>query len=144
MNTPVSFEIAKLVKEHGFKLEDPGYEDHKYSFYAIKDFDNDWRDSFSKRREGELLDGYYLAPLTEERKNVVIVAPTIADVITWLYEKHGIWVWIQPYKDHSADNNEPYSAQMNVWKNGVTVSKEFNTPTEAYLAAIEHTLNNLI
>jgi hypothetical protein len=72
------------------------------------------------------------------------VETTIADVVMMLYEKHGIWIWVKPYKDHAADNNDPYFFQMNVWKKGITISKEFNSPTEAYEAAIEYTLNNLI
>jgi hypothetical protein len=33
---------------------------------------------------------------------------------------------------------------MNVYKNGVTVSKEFNSHEEAYSAAFDYILNNLI
>ena len=156
MNRPVNFELAKLLKEKGFEQETPGYEDHKYSFYAINDFDNDWRDSFSKRREGELLEGYYLAPLTEKRENVVIIAPTITEVVMWLYEKHGIWInpiprlssWIFTIQEVRTGSNESLIDidfyESNTYLNFKGVPTIMNSPTEAYEAAIEYTLKNLI
>lgn len=67
--------------------------------------------------------------------------PTIADVVMWIYEKHGIWIvskkvnglnkWFaQIYKNNSNDLCDT---------DIVTIS-----PTEAYTAAIEYTLKNLI
>lgn len=64
--------------------------------------------------------------------------PTIAEVVMWLYEKHGIWI--------SADFDSK------VWYQVITVSKDCNrilqgdhdSPTEAYEAAIKYTLENLI
>jgi len=144
MNRPVNFELAKLLKEKGFEQENPGYEDHKYSFYAIKDFDNDWRDSFSKRREGELLDGYYLAPLTEKRENVVIIAPTITEVIMWFYEKHGIWIVSLPVSKNKWYFEILYNYKKDIGWVCMNDSTESNSPSEAYEAAIKYTLNNLI
>lgn len=72
-------------------------------------------------------------------------APEQHVVVEWLRVNHGIWVWVQPYKDHAADNNDPIQHQMNVYKNGVRVSKEFNTHAEAYSAAFDYIKdNNLI
>lgn len=66
------------------------------------------------------------------------VSPTIADVIMGLYKKHRIWIFskkenglFQSYIQH------PES--INNW-----FSKLYNSPTEAYEKAIEHTLKNLI
>lgn len=119
MNTPVSFELAKLLKEKGF---------------VCNESNNFWMNGFSYSKKD-------YNPITYRDKDNV---PTIAEVVMWLYEKYGIWIWVRPYKDHAADNNEPYYAQMNVWKMGVTVSKEFKSPTEAYQEAIKYTLTNLL
>jgi hypothetical protein len=50
----------------------------------------------------------------------------------WLYEKHGIW--ISPTHQHN----------QFFWGFGSYQTQEFKTPTEAYEAAFEHTLNKLI
>lgn len=126
MNTPITFPIAKLLKEKGFdkvmKYHYPNLSIEKQEIYLP----TNWNKFTYMSGNSE----YYSAP-------------TIAEVIMWLYEKHGIWIWVNPYKDHAADNNEPYKAQMNVFKNGITVSKEYRTPTEAYSKAIEYVLTNL-
>ena len=49
MNKEVNFEIAKLLKEKGFRL--------------LPDFKSSY--------------------------------PTIAEVVMWLYEKHGVWISVQ-------------------------------------------------
>lgn len=66
--------------------------------------------------------------------------PTIADVIMWLYEKHGIWIYVNIATDFGY--NETWA-----WNTINPDNKDingFNSPTEAYEAAILYTLNNLI
>ena len=107
MNTPVKFELAKLLEEQGYPFE----------FITV----------------GEL-------------KEVPLNIPTIADVVMWLYEKHGIWIGVQPtsivgkFQFRTYYNNKGVMNQH--WND--SMSKQFNSPTEAYEAAIEYTLNNLI
>jgi hypothetical protein len=102
MNTPVSFEIAKLLKEKGYPFE----------FITV----------------GEL-------------KEVPLNIPTIAEVVMWLYKKHGIWIGVQP--------NQPYLdddwcfAIFKDLKNNNSL-EGYNSPTEAYEAAIKYCLTNLI
>jgi len=65
----------------------------------------------------------------------------IMQVIMWLYEKHGIWISI---------NREPESGvfffSVDKDKGDFFYDKgcDYNSPTKAYEAAIEYTLNNLI
>jgi hypothetical protein len=104
MNTPVSFELAKLLNDKGL----PGLK----SFYDNKKH-------------------YELNPKKY----------TIAEVVMWLYEKHGLWVEVII--------EQPFYFGYDVFKvkNNVSQIKKFisyNSPTEAYEAAIEYTLNNLI
>ena len=133
MNTPVSFEIAKLLKEKGFDIPCWSY----YSSLNLYTFElGDWNNhtigdtSMHKRNAG-----YYSAP-------------TIVEVVMWLYEKHGIWI-----------NGGLYAHLGNVSKFQFTIESQkskstnsivqlninpFNSPAEAYEAAIEYTLKNLL
>lgn len=128
MNTPVNPEIAKLLKIKNFKQNieqgvicritnkiNPHYE--KVRAIHTNDIANSWC-------------------VFEE------VYPTIAEVIMWLYEKHGIWIVSLPELINGTDiTYYPY-----VYEGGVGEDLEFcfNLPTEAYEAAIEYCLTNLI
>ncbi len=87
------------------------------------------------------------------------VSPTISDVVMWLYEKHGIWIEVSKLDGYqnlffytiTGSNGFNYGHKITVieWDDdkcdemGYT-NKYKNSPTEAYEAAIEYTLNNLI
>jgi hypothetical protein len=92
MNTPVSFPLAKVLKEKGFRIL-PAF---KSSY------------------------------------------PTISDVVMWLYEKHGIWISVDPDND------------IDTWfytishGTSTTVFGNYSGPIEAYEGAIEHVLTHLI
>jgi hypothetical protein len=123
--TYITFEQAKWLKEKGFKIgSNRGYLPNgelSYSQYASLCYND------------------------EEDYPTRYSAPEQWQVVEWLRVNHGIWVWVRPYKDHAADNNDPIQHQMNVYKNGVTVSKEFNSHEEAYSAAFDYIKdNNLI
>ena len=68
-------------------------------------------------------------------------APTIAEVVMWLYEKHGIWIDVRYMDDvlgfgfcvTTLEDNTEHEEVYN-----------YNSPTEAYSQAIEYTLKNLI
>jgi len=120
MNTPVSFPIAKLLAEKGFDEVSQKWYSVEGSLYSQVVFNNNR--------------GFVPAYKCE--------APTIADVVMWLYEKHGIWIticvigengfgyWLHN-KDRKRLNPED---QGGYWY----------SPTEAYEAGIEHTLNHII
>ena len=80
------------------------------------------------------------SPLTRR----LVLAPTRRQVIDWLYENHRVWIWCHPWKDHAADTNDPYEVRMNVFFNGVTVSKEFDSLQEAEDAAIDYALATIL
>ena len=117
MNTPVKFEIAKLLEEQGYPFE----------FITV----------------GEL-------------KEVPLNIPTIAEVVMWLYEKHDVWISLIP--DISSGHQllmRKMSVHLFRYRNGLNVQTEtlrnidrdiiyFLSPTEAYEAVIEYTLNNLL
>jgi len=117
MNTPISFELAKLLKEK------------RYNKYCRWSYWEGWLTPHTP--------GYALEDGTTSQENYWdferYYAPTIADVVMWLYEKHGIW--IEVYYNNSRKkfytfwNREEYT---------------FNSPTEAYSAVIKYTLKHLI
>jgi hypothetical protein len=112
----ITFEFANFIKEKGF--------------------DEICRSGFNKS-EGYL--NAFIPDLPNKNsEGIVISAPEAGAVIKWLREKFGIWVWVRPYKDHAADNNDPFESQMNVWKRGVNVSKEFKSYEEAIQGAFDY------
>lgn len=84
--------------------------------------------------------------------NRFISAPTISDVVMWLYKKHGIWVWVQTkIKEDGSDDVWfiPNGRNLPIKTKGVYEIDPIpytpkNTPTEAYESAIEHCLTKLI
>lgn len=118
MNTVVNFEIAKLLKAKGFKTRVP----------------NVWLFSLGK---AHLRNVHLSLKLNDAEYN----APTIAEAVMWLYEKHGIWVSVT-FKRHSQNKHFSYNIRQ---ANGIeTYLWEHNSPTEAYEAAILYCLTKLI
>lgn len=120
MNKEVNPKIAKLLKD-------------KYQEVTAYSYDNN----------GKL---FYCHGKNEDKISNVYSAPTIAEVVMWLYEKHGIF--IQPFPIGEEGKMKFYTKLIvndNSWvKIKHQISTIYNSPTEAYLAAIEYTLINLI
>lgn len=120
-------------------------------------FDKGWRYELSESYDPELGGTRVNHSLGEQRwnegKNLTYVDITIVDIIMWLYEKHGIWISVHEENCRGyvgfdfnivfvGDHEATVTQQEIQYKLlGETV---FNSPTEAYEAAIEYTLNNLI
>jgi hypothetical protein len=113
LNKPVDFPTAKLLKEKGF--------DEPCKLCVEEGDERPLPFNCGNTIHRNSLHPYYSAP-------------TIAEVVMWLYEKHGVWIHVMKYKDHSADVNSPYEF---TWNMGKTTYK---TPTEAYEAAILYCL----
>ncbi len=67
-------------------------------------------------------------------------APTISEVVMWIYKNNGIWINV--FQNYGFLT---FSIMLN--KNGDVINniiKEFNLPSEAYEYAIYYVLNNLI
>lgn len=111
MNTPVSFPIAKLLKEKEIIFETKLYYSSETKVTSV---------SYNE-----------------------FAAPTIAEVVMWLYEKYGVWIISVPEGlsttwAFSLFNINPEKGRI------IFNSPSFDSPTEAYEAAFEYTLNNLI
>ena len=145
MNTPVKFEIAKLLKEKGF------------DYHLLYNDFADYYDYFDKSVQGRL----HVSDFPEDKfpdENKWTPVPYIYQVIIWLYEKHGIWIDVyynSKYKswDYEYTNinwsQEEVDKKLeedihNLLDNIFNAKIKYNSPTEAYKAAIEYTLKNLI
>ena len=111
MNTPVSFELAKLLKEKGFDVNCDGYTIH-----------------------GKM------TGVGNSAKQYS--APTIAEVVMWLYDKYGIWISVTKHTKNGLRCFSPYIDNKSVKEDAFF--NDYDRPTEAYEAAIEHTLKHLI
>lgn len=70
-------------------------------------------------------------------------------IVMWLYEKHGIWIQPLPYDTITAAKEWTATILSLNWGEDKEVHYEYklsglNSPTEAYEAAIEYILKNLI
>lgn len=117
MTTTVNFEIAKLLKEKGFEQESDTY-------YTTN---------------GELKYDFDYPALQPSKPYGYYDAPTIAEIVMWLYENHKFWIVAFPIED-GFWAFDVFDSKSECIKSGM----EFNSPTEAYETAIEYTLENLI
>lgn len=130
MNTEVNYVIAKLLKEKGFDLPTKGfYYSEEFKTEDIKFSDNINHNSHISK----------------------FSSPTITQVIMWLYEKYNIWISVytmDKWLPNGNDREQLFDYSLKQMKLGlIDIPKkpeEFSSPTEAYMEAINHTLNNLI
>lgn len=88
MNTTVSFPLAKLLKEKGFANTTPHILKRNYYNY-LGELNGDCTD---------YIRAYVGKKDTKPFK--ITEAPSIATVVMWLYEKHGIFVIVNiPYEE---------------------------------------------
>ena len=128
MNTPVSFEIAKLLKEKGLIFKTS-------MFYP----DLSWKqDTLCNSLYMEGVD--YCQELSLKSWGDIFPAPTITEVVMWLYEKHSIWIAV------TIISHESWQCYMTKIGEslGLNYNINSNSPTEAYSQAIIYTLKNLI
>lgn len=117
MNTLINFELAKMLKEKGF--DEPCYKGWDLS---EEDSNPTFHEYTTQNKNSDCIETFY-------------TAPTIAEVVMWLYKKHGIWIEV---------TTDVYSKFCWLVKEFRASQNNYNSPTEAYEAAIEYTLNNLI
>ena len=106
MNKPISYPLAKLLKEKGFDEPCPNL--------------------------------YYQPERCKK--------PTIADVVMWLYEKHGIWLYCEIKGDNFYVKAKKIKSNWRRVVSGVVDNENilFNSPIEAYEAGIKYCLEKVI
>ncbi len=131
MNTPVSFELAKLLEEKGFAEVAIS----AYNLVSGKLIFTDW-DNVESNDDILIPDAFNL-----DEDSVLISAPTIAEVVMWFHKTYGIWISVQPNEPYT-DDDWCFSVFVHLQ---IKLAKEgFDNPDEAYTEAIEHCLNELI
>lgn len=129
MDKVVSFELAKFIKEKGFKSKSRLYYDGS----------------------GDLIENpnIYYRHTNNEMQRFRWEAPTMAEVIMWLYEEHKIWILIIPtvtgyfaYKILDVQLDPENIIERPPYKN--VSGEEYSHPTESYEWAIKYVLENLL
>lgn len=137
MNKPVNFELAKLLKEKGIVIKPLTLKsDTEY----VEGYDWDIKDAEDSLKIGEF-------QFEDNVCSHLYLKPTIAEVVMWLYEKHGTWISV----DTDINGKFRYVLRMyrsndKAWevKNPISISEYYKFPIKAYEAAIEYCLNNLV
>jgi len=138
MNKPVSFELAKLLKEKEYQEKVntkfgycDGVEIDVFNTIFSDTYEN-FNLEFSERQKFINKNG--IDELEE------FSAPTIADVVMWLYEKHEIWINVERYSTLF----RCYAEEIGDERFGKWEGHKYESPTEAYEVAIKYTLNYLL
>lgn len=115
MTTPVTPQLARLLKEKGFDSLCHSYigsDGVSHVTYG--------KNSFSDSR---------------------LYTPTIAEVLMWLHDTHEIWIYLIPAEDNKKVF-KPFFRGENIISQHLT--NFFESPKQAYEAAIEYCLIKLI
>ena len=152
MNTPVKFELAKLLEEQGYPFEFITVGELKevplniptiaevvvWLYEYVGTFG--WKKGETNIQSYNFINNHPNVDLSNENW-YMCSAPTIAEVVMWLYEKHNIWISVDPENDKDTwFHTISYNKSETIFGNYNT----YNSSTEAYEAAIEYTLNNLL
>jgi hypothetical protein len=144
MNTYVNLELAKLLKEKGYSWEcenfyKKGSYDKKFYLTTGVEYDSEincvWDWNLNGGKSGMLSK---VIPYPNESNAVYYSAPTIGEVLMWVYEKHGFWISVKERK-HTEEKTSFVS-----YIGSMRVTGRFQTPTEAYETSILYCLKNMI
>lgn len=128
MTHPISFELAKLLKEKGFDIP-------CIQCYAEERL-------IDKNTGGDIFTGIYRLCVKSRFHKRYYLAPTISEVVCWIYSKYDIWISVL----QMLHNGETVTWYASYYEQGIGEDIEvyYNSPTEAYEAAIKYALNNLL
>ena len=170
----VPLEIAKLLKEKGF--DEPcmsfygrvcRYTDCTKTYPIIHDFTfHHQNEDIPIAHKTEILRQPYNVEkyggnpvlLTEEVKNTnITLAPTIQEVVQWLYEKYNLFITVTPNRNGNTftvdifkldkTDNEWYDINDGtelVYSGETVFEKDFTNPIDAYNDAIDYVLEKII
>ena len=138
MNKSVNYELAKLLKEKGFNEQSSCF----YTKPNSKMFGLDEHGRCYPIKNNPKTLWVIGNAVTLNEKNVYL-APTIAEVVMWIYEKYDIWISVDMvFEEHQT--GFWYCIRESKDTDHAITSDEYNTSTEAYEAAIQYCLNHLI
>jgi len=146
MNTPVDFELSKLLKEKGFD------ELCLYHYSLGLEKDNykqlqchiDYSQVYDIGPVIPIIDNYF--PLKKKNsEHYTPSAPTITDIVMWLLDKHEIWIDVS-IDQFSKPKNIQWMYSIVFLKNTTysNSTKSYNSTQESYKSAIEFTLKKFL
>lgn len=120
MNNPVSFELAKLLKEKGFNGLTHTNVNYRPEWYHIR---------YGRLHEYDYFNSF----------DNMLKAPTIAEVVCWIYSKYQIWIQVSILKD----DEWHYSIRRknNNWNIEFPTKEKFTSIENAYEKGINVVLN---
>ena len=115
----VEFPLAKLLKEKGF-------DKICYNLWHFNGSD-------------------CIKMINKNSENFGYSAPTIAEVLDWLFEEHAFCIYIKPVLNEDGDwVYRGYVKKISDFKAKEYQTKSSQEPIDSYTSAIEYTLKNLI
>lgn len=134
MNTPVSYKLALLLREGKFdNFTCSGY------YYLNEGYTNGYKYCYSE---------------VDKQSEALLLAPTIAEVVMWLYDVHGLWVeclycknWRKSFrfKIHNVKWTHKIGGRGVYYPVDENMNPNYyDSPTKAYEAAIEYVLETLL
>lgn len=150
MNTPISFELSKELKEKGFDKESLHFYTKPRCKMLSVDEHGRYYSIVNTPKKLYIIGTHYVT----NDKNIYY-APTIAEVVCWIYNKYDIWISLIP--DSSSGYrllNRKFSVSIFRFNMNLNVQVEiirknkdilyFNLPENAFDYAINYTIKNLI
>lgn len=161
MNSVISSDLAIHLKNVGYFIQHK----HKYSSFSRYNDAIDFCKSYPNKLNDDSFD--ILGDIDNEGNmyscriilNEFDELPTISDVVMWIYKKYGFWIEVSKISGYldlffytiTGSNGFNFGHKITVveWDDDKCDemgynNKYENSPTEAYEAAIEYCLNNLI
>lgn len=154
MNKPVSYELAKLLKVKGFGLSKDDYiqlprfyeSDGNYveNHLTVSKKYNPTFDTMSYLGADTINNFEARIAMMDNSLDNIYLAPTIAEVVTWLYEKHEIWISVNHWTNQPMDDEIWENCFQGFVDGDAMDARYYKTPTEAYESAIEYVLKQCI
>ena len=134
LSAPVSFKLAKLLKRKKYKNTTPNkLRRNYYNYLGILNGDMT-----------EYITAYIAKNKKDIRRFTTIDAPTIGEVVDWLFEEHLLWISV----DYNPENGQYfYCIRRKLYRlklNNKTIYYNHDSLIELYEAAITYCLNKLI
>ena len=152
MNTNVSFELAKMLKEKGFDMNCSDYYTSIGKLYSDGGGDAILTHGFGSG-DPVRLSVFDYSDFNKRQKETYYLCPIISEVVMWVYEKHGIWIYPLPIDDDmklwqariiKGESFNKLSNTLKIISHGEISYRGLYSPKEAYEAGIIYTLKNLI
>lgn len=133
LSKEVTFELAKLLKEKRFDKPT------RQRYFIAENIDSDMFPFLQEECTLHTWNDY------DDSSTSYYSAPTIGEVIDWLYEKYKFWINVEMDYSYSIERIYFYGKVKWFEENYINISttRSFNLQTEAYNAIIEYCLERI-